>query len=86
MWYPLTGIAASVWIIGTILLLRFWASYKLAKNGSGRAVKSRLRRTIMRCVFWPIWVMAIVGGFIGHLLLLACIGKKAREALKRNGK
>jgi hypothetical protein len=30
--------------------------------------------------------MAIVGGFIGHLLLLACIGKKAREALKRNGK
>jgi hypothetical protein len=77
---------AGAWLIGAILLLRFWASSQLAKSGSGRAVRSRIPRVVMRCVFWPIWFAVIAGMFVGRLALLACVGKAGREALRRNGK
>ncbi len=86
MLYPIIASIAGTWIIATILLLRFWASRHLAKNGSGRAVRIRIRPLVIRCVFWPLWFAVIAVTFIGHLALLACVGKVGREALKRNGK
>ncbi len=77
---------AGTWLLGAILLLRFWASRHLAKNGSGRAVKQRIRRLVVRCLLWPLWFLWIAGKYVAHILLLACVGKKGREALRRNGK
>jgi hypothetical protein len=86
MLYQIIGIAIGAWIIGAILLLRFWGSRHLAKSGTGRAVRSRIPRVVVRCVFWPVWFAIIALMFIGHLALLACVGKAGREALRRNGK
>lgn len=86
MHYEIVAITVGAWIIGAILLLRFWASLQLAKNGRGRAVRSRIPRVVVRCVFWPVWFGIIAVMFIGRLTLLVCVGKAGREALRRNGK
>jgi hypothetical protein len=86
MYLTIAASVAGAWLIGAILLLRFWGSRQLAKSGTGRAVRSRIPRVVVRCVFWPVWFAIIAVMFIGRLALLACVGKAGREALRRNGK
>jgi hypothetical protein len=77
---------AGTWLLGTILLLRFWASRHLAKDGSGRSVRQRVRRLVYPSLLWPLWFLWIAIKYVARLLLLACVGKAGREALRRNGK